>query len=128
MNTRIRSAPGVRLERAARYHSILEKFEATDVDQLPPALRALLAPLEIALSDSQPSDVRVRAAWVDDWWFTWIEGHGLVHVRGNEASTEPGYVLLALALSGRNSPTGALQILPRPGEMIPILEGPGRNR
>ena len=60
----------------------------------------------------------MRAAWVDDWWFTWIEGHGFVHVRGNEASTEPGYVLLALALSGRNSPTGALQILPRPGEMI----------
>ena len=73
----------------------------------------MVSPLEI----SATSDIRVRISWMENWWFTLMEGRGLVHVRGNDASTGQNYALLWLTLSGQNRPSGSQLALPRPGEM-----------
>lgn len=97
-----------------QYHSIARHVDARTFAAMPEWLRILHQHLKI----SAGPDIKVRVSWVDRTWFTTIEGRSLVHVRGSKTSTPAEYALLWLGISGQHRPSGALSVLPRPGEMV----------
>lgn len=93
------------------YRPVFEYMDAHAVAALPPWLLELLLPLEVAVSDK----LSLKIAWVGEWWFSLLQGHGTVHVRGNVTRD---YCQLLLTFSGQNRPKAIGDVLPRPGEMI----------
>ena len=101
------------------YHPFVDHIENCGVDALPAALREALLPVEVAFDDDARPGLSAQITWVDDWWFSMVEGRGIAHIRGDQAKLSSAYVLLAIAFSGQNRLNGALRrFAVRSGEMI----------
>ncbi|WP_313802438.1 AraC family transcriptional regulator [Sphingobium sp.] len=93
-------------------------FEERDIALLPPRARAALSSIRVAFEQNEGNRQRTCISWAGDWWFTTIEGRGVIETRvDRNAGPELDYALLAISLSGRNRPDGNHGGWPRPGEM-----------
>lgn len=99
------------------YRPCISYFGGANLKDAPEYMRRALEPIEIAFSAEGRNPLRATAAWIGNWWFAHLEGHGSAHVRGDEALFGTEYLLLVLTLSGQNRPSGTIRFLPRPGEM-----------
>lgn len=99
------------------YHPITDHLYDCDIEHFPPAVRHALDPLQVRLEHAG-SHLRARISWIGDWWFSLVDGRGVVSIRGDKALLASDYVLLYIALSGQNRSSESLSQFPRPGEMM----------
>lgn len=101
------------------YRPFVDHIENCRVEALPSALQEALLPVEVAFDDGAKPGLSAQISWVDDWWFSMVEGRGIAHIRGDQAKLSSAYILLAIAFSGQNRLNGALRrYAVRSGEMI----------
>lgn len=102
-----------------RIDPVLRFFDVRDLEGMPDGIMHALSMMEVMTDSEKGSALAIRASWIDAWWFTVIEGNGIVQFRNRPTMLQNGYLLLVFALSGRSRPEAqGLNSWPAPGEMV----------
>jgi AraC-like DNA-binding protein len=98
---------------------VLYFIDARDRHGMPDGIISALEGMEVITDSREGSTLTIRASWIDAWWFTLIEGNGIVQFRNRPATLQDDDLLLVFALSGRSrTDAGGLNSWPAPGEMV----------
>ena len=101
------------------YPSALPFVDPTNLGRLPDGFLSFLDRLGVEVDDRHPSQLRMRAAAMSDWWFCWVEGSGSVRVVGDRgALCEANWDFLLYSARGLSRSISPMPIVPAAGQIL----------